>query len=326
MCINARSGTRLDILRIFLCIIIHFPLDIRYSPFGKILHRAITFRIFACRWQIERSTRPVRSPAPFSVRVYAFDRSVVRRVPSAALRLHRLCRPEHRCRMPSLIAFGRRWKVGSDDLLLPGAFLFWIHLFEWVVRPANVSVQIRASDERQSRKTKAKAPFESCESIAAATLGSKLQWETMEMRFDLKIMPHRSSAIVRPKQGRSKNKIKFYSIYKIQLREEEREKITFVYVPKKCLSVNIYKNDPARCLFGVFKAHWTLRHIASICYSFHVKTLLVTICWAIRENMRSRDVRGTPRADVLTRVLWPAYKCTNWLAKWHHVTLPSWKY
>jgi len=45
------------------------------------------------------------------------------------------------------------------------------------VPPANVFIQIRASDERQSRKTKAKAPFKSCESIVTlgATLGSKLQ-------------------------------------------------------------------------------------------------------------------------------------------------------
>lgn len=35
-------------------------------------------------------------------------------------------------KMPSLIAFGRRWKVGSDDLILPGTALFCLHLFEWV--------------------------------------------------------------------------------------------------------------------------------------------------------------------------------------------------
>ncbi|XP_018058256.1 PREDICTED: sn1-specific diacylglycerol lipase alpha isoform X2 [Atta colombica] len=35
--------------------------------------------------------------------------------------------------MPSLIAFGRRWTVGSDDLILPGAVLFFVHLFELTV-------------------------------------------------------------------------------------------------------------------------------------------------------------------------------------------------
>ncbi|XP_014475317.1 PREDICTED: sn1-specific diacylglycerol lipase alpha isoform X4 [Dinoponera quadriceps] len=35
--------------------------------------------------------------------------------------------------MPSLIAFGRRWRVGSDDLLLPGAGLFCVHLLELTV-------------------------------------------------------------------------------------------------------------------------------------------------------------------------------------------------
>nr|XP_012217034.1 PREDICTED: sn1-specific diacylglycerol lipase alpha isoform X5 [Linepithema humile] len=35
--------------------------------------------------------------------------------------------------MPSLIAFGRRWRVGSDDLVLPGASLFCLHVFELTV-------------------------------------------------------------------------------------------------------------------------------------------------------------------------------------------------
>ncbi|XP_011152987.2 sn1-specific diacylglycerol lipase alpha isoform X3 [Harpegnathos saltator] len=35
--------------------------------------------------------------------------------------------------MPSLVAFGRRWRVGSDDLLLPGAGLLCVHLFELTV-------------------------------------------------------------------------------------------------------------------------------------------------------------------------------------------------
>ncbi|XP_018355248.1 PREDICTED: sn1-specific diacylglycerol lipase alpha [Trachymyrmex septentrionalis] len=35
--------------------------------------------------------------------------------------------------MPSLIAFGRRWTVGSDDLVLPGAVLFYVHLLELTV-------------------------------------------------------------------------------------------------------------------------------------------------------------------------------------------------
>ncbi|KAL0120705.1 hypothetical protein PUN28_008402 [Cardiocondyla obscurior] len=35
--------------------------------------------------------------------------------------------------MPSLIAFNRRWRVGSDDLVLPGAILFYVHLFELTV-------------------------------------------------------------------------------------------------------------------------------------------------------------------------------------------------
>ncbi|XP_050453691.1 diacylglycerol lipase-alpha isoform X5 [Cataglyphis hispanica] len=36
-------------------------------------------------------------------------------------------------RMPSLIAFGRRWSIASDDLLFPGAVLFCVHLFELTV-------------------------------------------------------------------------------------------------------------------------------------------------------------------------------------------------
>nr|XP_031827612.1 sn1-specific diacylglycerol lipase alpha isoform X2 [Nomia melanderi] len=35
--------------------------------------------------------------------------------------------------MPSLIAFGRRWRVGSDDLLLPAAALACAHIFEVTV-------------------------------------------------------------------------------------------------------------------------------------------------------------------------------------------------
>jgi hypothetical protein len=143
-----------------------FPASYRFPSFGKILHRTVThFRIFAFQWQIEQSTQPVRSPVPFSVRVYAFDRSVVRS--SAPLRLHRLCRPKHRCRMPSLIAFGRRWKVGSDDLLLPGAFLFWIHLFEWVAsflqRTCSFKFErvMSGKVERQKRKLRLKVANQS---------------------------------------------------------------------------------------------------------------------------------------------------------------------
>ncbi|XP_024890963.1 sn1-specific diacylglycerol lipase alpha isoform X2 [Temnothorax curvispinosus] len=35
--------------------------------------------------------------------------------------------------MPGLIAFGRRWRVGSDDLVLPGGLLFYAHLLELTV-------------------------------------------------------------------------------------------------------------------------------------------------------------------------------------------------
>ncbi|XP_061939108.1 diacylglycerol lipase-alpha isoform X2 [Apis cerana] len=35
--------------------------------------------------------------------------------------------------MPSLIAFGRSWRVGSDDLFLPSATLAFIHMFEMTV-------------------------------------------------------------------------------------------------------------------------------------------------------------------------------------------------
>lgn len=34
--------------------------------------------------------------------------------------------------MPGLIVFRRRWSVGSDDLVVPGAFLFTVHLIWWV--------------------------------------------------------------------------------------------------------------------------------------------------------------------------------------------------
>jgi sn1-specific diacylglycerol lipase len=30
--------------------------------------------------------------------------------------------------MPGLVVFKRRWSVGSDDLVVPGVFLFIIHL------------------------------------------------------------------------------------------------------------------------------------------------------------------------------------------------------
>lgn len=32
--------------------------------------------------------------------------------------------------MPSLIAFGRRWKIGSDDFVIPGVQLLCGHLIE----------------------------------------------------------------------------------------------------------------------------------------------------------------------------------------------------
>ncbi|XP_076642814.1 inactivation no afterpotential E isoform X2 [Halictus rubicundus] len=35
--------------------------------------------------------------------------------------------------MPCLVVFGRRWKIGSDDLLLPSAILALVHLFEVTV-------------------------------------------------------------------------------------------------------------------------------------------------------------------------------------------------
>jgi sn1-specific diacylglycerol lipase len=31
--------------------------------------------------------------------------------------------------MPGIVVFRRRWSVGSDDLVVPGAFLFLLHLF-----------------------------------------------------------------------------------------------------------------------------------------------------------------------------------------------------
>lgn len=34
--------------------------------------------------------------------------------------------------MPGLIVFRRRWSVGSDDLVVPGGFLFTIHFIWWV--------------------------------------------------------------------------------------------------------------------------------------------------------------------------------------------------
>lgn len=34
--------------------------------------------------------------------------------------------------MPGLIVFHRRWSVGSDDLVVPGVFLFTIHLI-WLI-------------------------------------------------------------------------------------------------------------------------------------------------------------------------------------------------
>lgn len=36
--------------------------------------------------------------------------------------------------MPGLIVFRRRWSVGSDDLVVPGAFLFIVHLIWYVDR------------------------------------------------------------------------------------------------------------------------------------------------------------------------------------------------
>lgn len=30
--------------------------------------------------------------------------------------------------MPGIVVFRRRWSVGSDDLIVPGVFLFTIHL------------------------------------------------------------------------------------------------------------------------------------------------------------------------------------------------------
>lgn len=34
--------------------------------------------------------------------------------------------------MPGIVVFRRRWSVGSDDLVVPGAFLFSLHLIWWV--------------------------------------------------------------------------------------------------------------------------------------------------------------------------------------------------
>lgn len=68
-----------------------------------------------------------------ALRVRIFADVASWRVASRVQCVRRLCR---RCwrrhRMPSLIAFGRRWRVGSDDLVLPGAVLFYTHLLEWV--------------------------------------------------------------------------------------------------------------------------------------------------------------------------------------------------
>lgn len=33
-------------------------------------------------------------------------------------------------KMPSLVAFGRRWRIGSDDLYVPGFFLASLHFTE----------------------------------------------------------------------------------------------------------------------------------------------------------------------------------------------------
>lgn len=53
------------------------------------------------------------------------------------------------CRMPGVIIFRRRWSVGSDDFVVPGLFLFTIHLIWWVFKFLSVQFQIKRSIEQR---------------------------------------------------------------------------------------------------------------------------------------------------------------------------------
>jgi hypothetical protein len=50
------------------------------------------------------------------------------------------------------------------------------------------------------------------------------------------------------------------------------------------------------------------------------KCCLLRLVDGFRKYRWNRDVKDTTCRRVDTAVLWPAYKCTNWLVKWHHVT------
>lgn len=66
-----------------------------------------------------------------------FTAAITKQIPSAFL--HWICQQPTTCikwrslyRMPGVIIFRRRWSVGSDDFVVPGLFLFTIHLVWWV--------------------------------------------------------------------------------------------------------------------------------------------------------------------------------------------------
>ena len=62
--------------------------------------------------------------------------------------------------MPGLVVFKRRWSVGSDDLVVPGVFLFLLHTIWWVTfapRAWNVSLHfckpMSSSESRMPRQS-----------------------------------------------------------------------------------------------------------------------------------------------------------------------------
>ncbi|XP_046382989.1 diacylglycerol lipase-alpha-like isoform X2 [Ischnura elegans] len=69
--------------------------------------------------------------------------------------------------MPGIVVFGRRWSVGSDDLVVPGVFLFLLHTI-WAIA---LSVVLWASDWDEDGSSVA-SPTDPTPTVPSATISS----------------------------------------------------------------------------------------------------------------------------------------------------------
>nr|CAD7424774.1 unnamed protein product [Timema monikensis] len=54
--------------------------------------------------------------------------------------------------MPGLVVFRRRWSVGSDDLVVPGVFLFVLHLICSPDRDSNLDLPVLSSRAQHDKR------------------------------------------------------------------------------------------------------------------------------------------------------------------------------